>query len=303
MGSAKGFTATHLVCTIPAMVVRRLPGRLRDHHGRADLGRDRRPHQVRHLDGLRRASGPPSSTSRWRTGCSPSTAHSPHTVGWIAEQAARDRLRRRHGGAHQRRRRRPRARARARQAGRLQEATRCDRTTCRWSCWARACCGSAGSASTPARRSPPTAGGRVWVNTHGRHRAAILGWLLVERLRDGHATSLGAASGAVAGLVAITPSCSALSPDRARSPRPDRRCRVCALAVGLKYRFGLRRLARRRRRAPGRRPRRHPVGVGFLGDRAPRPAGVDGLFYGGGLDQLLAAGGRRRARCWRTRSW
>ena len=40
----------------------------------------------------------------------------------------------------------------------------------------------------------------------------MLGWLIVEKVRDGHATSVGAASGVVAGLVAITPACGALSP-------------------------------------------------------------------------------------------
>src|SRR5207253_1339541 len=43
------------------------------------------------------------------------------------------------------------------------------------------------------------------VNTHMAAAAALLGWLLVERVKGGHATTLGAASGAVAGLVAITP--------------------------------------------------------------------------------------------------
>ena len=43
------------------------------------------------------------------------------------------------------------------------------------------------------------------VNTHLAAAAGMLGWLLVERIRSGHATTLGAASGAVAGLVAITP--------------------------------------------------------------------------------------------------
>ena len=51
----------------------------------------------------------------------------------------------------------------------------------------------------------------------------MLGWLLIERIRDGHATTLGAASGIVAGLVAITPSCSSVNVvgalvDRRRSP-------------------------------------------------------------------------------------
>ena len=40
---------------------------------------------------------------------------------------------------------------------------------------------------------------------------AMLAWLLTERIRDGHATSLGAGSGIVAGLVAITPSCSSVN--------------------------------------------------------------------------------------------
>ena len=52
----------------------------------------------------------------------------------------------------------------------------------------------------------------AWVNTLAATGAAMLGWLLVEKIRDGHATSLGAASGVVAGLVAITPACCALTP-------------------------------------------------------------------------------------------
>ena len=46
---------------------------------------------------------------------------------------------------------------------------------------------------------------QAFINTHMAAAAAMLGWLLFERLRGGHATTLGAASGAVAGLVAITP--------------------------------------------------------------------------------------------------
>ena len=52
----------------------------------------------------------------------------------------------------------------------------------------------------------------IWINTLVATGAALLGWLLVERLRDGHATSLGAASGAVAGLVAVTPACGIVDP-------------------------------------------------------------------------------------------
>ncbi len=47
--------------------------------------------------------------------------------------------------------------------------------------------------------------GSAWVNTAVAAGAASLGWMLTESFRDGHATSLGAASGIVAGLVAITP--------------------------------------------------------------------------------------------------
>src|SRR5690606_14983044 len=47
--------------------------------------------------------------------------------------------------------------------------------------------------------------GQALMNTFLAASAAMLGWLIVERIRDGHATTLGAASGAVAGLVAITP--------------------------------------------------------------------------------------------------
>src|SRR3954468_3531391 len=46
---------------------------------------------------------------------------------------------------------------------------------------------------------------QAFVNTNMAAAAAMLGWLVVERIKGGHATTLGAASGAVAGLVAITP--------------------------------------------------------------------------------------------------
>ena len=77
----------------------------------------------------------------------------------------------------------------------------------------------------------------VWVNTLVATAAATLGWLLVEKIRDGHSTSLGAASGVVAGLVAITPACSAVSPIGAIIVGLVAGV-LCALAVGLKYRFG-----------------------------------------------------------------
>ena len=44
----------------------------------------------------------------------------------------------------------------------------------------------------------------AWINTMGATAAAALGWLLIERLRDGHATSLGAASGVVTSLASYS---------------------------------------------------------------------------------------------------
>src|SRR4029077_14506822 len=74
----------------------------------------------------------------------------------------------------------------------------------------------------------------VFVNTFAATCAATMGWLLTERIRDGHATSLGAASGMVAGLVAITPSCSSVSPMGALLLGLIAGV-LCALAVGLKF--------------------------------------------------------------------
>jgi len=128
----------------------------------------------------------------------------------------------------------------------------------------------------------------VWVNTMVATGAASLGWLLTEKFRDGHATSLGAASGVVAGLVAITPSCSAGSPIGAIIVGALAGV-LCALAVSLKYRFGYDDSLD----VVGV----HLIGglwgtlsVGLLATRgAPSLAGgsySEGLFYGGGVDQL-----------------
>ena len=123
----------------------------------------------------------------------------------------------------------------------------------------------------------------VWVNTLVATAAAALGWLVTERIRDGHPTSLGAASGVVAGLVAITPSCSSVSPVGAIVLGAIAGV-LCALAVGLKYKLGYDDSLD----VVGV----HLVGglwgtlaVGLLATEAA-PAGVSGLFYGGGVDQL-----------------
>jgi Amt family ammonium transporter len=125
--------------------------------------------------------------------------------------------------------------------------------------------------------------GITFINTTVATCAAMLGWLLVERIRDGRPTSLGGASGVVAGLVAITPSCSSVSPVGAIVVGAVAGA-VCALAVSIKFRLGfddsLDVVAV------------HLIGglagtllVGLLATSAA-PAGVNGLFYGGGLDQL-----------------
>jgi Amt family ammonium transporter len=52
----------------------------------------------------------------------------------------------------------------------------------------------------------------AWINTLAAPAAGIIGWIVVEKIKDGKSTSIGAASGAVAGLVAITPACNILTP-------------------------------------------------------------------------------------------
>ena len=77
----------------------------------------------------------------------------------------------------------------------------------------------------------------AWINTLAAPAAAILGWLIVERIKDGKPTSIGAASGAVAGLVAITPACNILTPGWA-IVLGILAGAVCALAIDLKFKLG-----------------------------------------------------------------
>jgi Amt family ammonium transporter len=77
----------------------------------------------------------------------------------------------------------------------------------------------------------------AFVNTNTATGAALLAWILTEKIRDGHATTLGAASGAVAGLVAITPACGFVSPMGSIAIGFAAGV-VCALAVGLKTKLG-----------------------------------------------------------------
>ncbi len=79
--------------------------------------------------------------------------------------------------------------------------------------------------------------GVAWINTLTATCAAMLAWLVTEKIRDGHPTSLGAASGIVAGLVAITPACATVNPIGAIFVGILAGA-GCASALGLKYRFG-----------------------------------------------------------------
>ena len=122
------------------------------------------------------------------------------------------------------------------------------------------------------------------INTQVATAAALAGWILVEKIRQGHPTSLGAASGAVAGLVAITPACAFVAPWAAVVIGLFAGI-FCSLAVSLKYKFniddsldvvGV-----------------HLVGgiwgslaIGLFGASAVNSVGVDGLFYGGGTALL-----------------
>ncbi|WP_053413281.1 ammonium transporter [Corynebacterium lactis] len=79
--------------------------------------------------------------------------------------------------------------------------------------------------------------GLAWLNTTVATCAAMLGWLGLERVRDGHATSLGAASGVVAGLVTITPAAGDMTPLTSIILGAIGGALGC-WGVGLKYRFG-----------------------------------------------------------------
>ncbi|HET7481900.1 MAG TPA: ammonium transporter [Actinomycetota bacterium] len=122
--------------------------------------------------------------------------------------------------------------------------------------------------------------------------AGACGWALVDSIKEKKSTTLGVASGAVAGLVAITPASGYVGPLGAIAIGLAGGI-VCAYAVSLKFRFGY-------------DDSLDVVGVhmvggiigalltGIFADTAINPAGADGLIAGGGLalfaKQLLAVG-------------
>jgi Amt family ammonium transporter len=77
----------------------------------------------------------------------------------------------------------------------------------------------------------------AWINTLAAPAAGIIGWIVVEKIKDGKSTSIGAASGAVAGLVAITPACNILTPFWG-IVLGILVGAVCCLAIELKYKLG-----------------------------------------------------------------
>ncbi|GAA4790588.1 ammonium transporter [Actinomycetospora chlora] len=123
----------------------------------------------------------------------------------------------------------------------------------------------------------------AFLNTVVATCTAICGWLIIEQVRDGKPTSLGAASGIVAGLVAITPACAAVTPLGAMAIGFIAGL-ACAFGVGLKYRLGF-------------DDAFDVVGVHLVGGLVGTlligffawegsPAGAGGVFYGGGWGQL-----------------
>ncbi|WP_236239770.1 ammonium transporter [Streptomyces sp. CC228A] len=127
-------------------------------------------------------------------------------------------------------------------------------------------------------------GAVMFVNTQVATAAAVLAWLAYEKVRHGACTTLGAASGAVAGLVAITPAGGSCSPLGALAIGAIAGL-ACAMAVGLKYKFGY-------------DDSLDVVGVHLVGGiigsvlvgffaTGTVQSDAKGLFYGGGVDQLV----------------
>ncbi len=123
----------------------------------------------------------------------------------------------------------------------------------------------------------------VMVTTFVATCAATLAWIGVEKLKDGHVTGVGAASGAITGLVAITPACGAVTPIGAIFVGAIAGA-ICVYAVGFKEKLGY-------------DDSLDVVGVHLVGGLVGTlligffasegmPNATNGLFYGGGFDQL-----------------
>jgi Amt family ammonium transporter len=123
----------------------------------------------------------------------------------------------------------------------------------------------------------------IFLNTLVAGCLGMLGWLSVEQIRDGKPTTFGAASGVVAGLVAITPSCGTVNTLGAAVVGLAAGV-VCSFAIGLKFKLNY-------------DDSLDVVGVHFVGGvvgvlligllaTSVMTDGPQGLFFGGGLGQL-----------------
>jgi Amt family ammonium transporter len=122
-------------------------------------------------------------------------------------------------------------------------------------------------------------------NTQLAAATGLIGWLLYERSTEHYATTLGAASGAVAGMVAITP-CAGFVPPYAALLIGLIAGLACSKAVRMKFKLGIDDSLD----VLGV----HGVGgvigmvlLGLFASKAVNSAGADGLFYGGGLHLML----------------
>ena len=125
---------------------------------------------------------------------------------------------------------------------------------------------------------------QAFVNTNLAAAAAMLSWLAIERISGGHATTLGAASGAVAGLVAITP-CAGFVGGMAPVYIGLIAGVLCFLGISLKNKFGF-------------DDSLDVIGVhlvggivgsmllGLFSDKTVNGVGADGTFFGGGASLL-----------------
>ncbi|MDO5534658.1 MAG: ammonium transporter [Propionibacteriaceae bacterium] len=126
--------------------------------------------------------------------------------------------------------------------------------------------------------------GLIWVNTLVAPGAALVAWLITEQFRDGHMTSVGAASGIVAGLVAITPACAFVTPLGALVIGAVAGV-ICCFAVNVKFRLGI-------------DDSLDVVGLHFVAGlwgtvaigllAVPQEDGRAGLFLGGGMGLMVA---------------
>ncbi len=190
--------------TIPELLFVTFQLTFADHHGRTDQRRDRRPGEVRRLDRLRPDLDRRSSTPLSRTGCGVRVAGCSSWARWTMPAAWWSRSS-------------PGASALALalvlgpRIGFKQDAMRPHNLPfvllgagLLWFGWFGFNAGSALAANGTAAA--------VFLNTLVAGCLGMLGWLIVEQIRDGKPTTFGAASGVVAGLVAITPSCGTVNP-------------------------------------------------------------------------------------------